>query len=107
VFINCLIENPSFDSQTKENMTLKEKAFGSKCTLSEKFIKSVCTVMCVCVHACLFICMCMTIYVRTLKAKNAKVGIFSQVLSSGVVESILQWAKIKSQVQLLQIVYVY
>lgn len=42
VFINCLIENPSFDSQTKENMTLKEKSFGSKCTVSEKFIKSVC-----------------------------------------------------------------
>lgn len=62
VFINCLIENPAFDSQTKENMTLKEKSFGSKCTLSEKFIKS--------------------------------------VLSSGVVESILQWAKVKSQTQL-------
>lgn len=43
VFINCLIENPAFDSQTKENMTLKEKSFGSKCTLSEKFIKSVCS----------------------------------------------------------------
>ena len=42
VFINCLIENPSFDSQTKENMTLKERSFGSKCNLSEKFIKSVC-----------------------------------------------------------------
>ncbi len=43
VFINCLIENPAFDSQTKENMTLKEKSFRSKCTLSEKFIKSVCS----------------------------------------------------------------
>ena len=31
VFINCLIENPAFDSQTKENMTLKQSAFGSKC----------------------------------------------------------------------------
>ena len=32
VFVNCLIENPAFDSQTKENMTLKQSAFGSKCT---------------------------------------------------------------------------
>ena len=23
VFVNCLVENPAFDSQTKENMTLK------------------------------------------------------------------------------------
>ncbi|KAF9913814.1 DNA topoisomerase 2, partial [Lobosporangium transversale] len=41
VFINCLIENPAFDSQTKENMTLKQSAFGSKCELSEKFIKEI------------------------------------------------------------------
>ncbi|XP_036407893.1 DNA topoisomerase 2-alpha [Megalops cyprinoides] len=40
LFINCLIENPTFDSQTKENMTLQQKSFGSACTLSEKFIKS-------------------------------------------------------------------
>lgn len=41
LFINCLIVNPSFDSQTKENMTLQVKNFGSKCTLSEKFIHQV------------------------------------------------------------------
>ncbi|KAL7740436.1 hypothetical protein ACLKA6_013229 [Drosophila palustris] len=38
IFVNCLIENPTFDSQTKENMTLQVKSFGSKCALSEKFI---------------------------------------------------------------------
>lgn len=43
VFINCLIENPTFDSQTKENMTLKPKSFGSQCPLGEKFIKQVST----------------------------------------------------------------
>ncbi|KAL1432034.1 hypothetical protein MTO96_013397 [Rhipicephalus appendiculatus] len=37
LFVNCLIENPTFDSQTKENMTLPAKKFGSKCELSEKF----------------------------------------------------------------------
>ena len=42
VFVNCQIENPSFDSQTKENMTLKVKSFGSTCSLSDKFIKQVC-----------------------------------------------------------------
>ena len=41
IFINCLIENPSFDSQTKENMTLKARSFGSSCSLSDKFIKQV------------------------------------------------------------------
>ncbi|XP_043215236.1 DNA topoisomerase 2-alpha-like isoform X2 [Amphibalanus amphitrite] len=41
VFINCLIVNPAFDSQTKENMILQVKSFGSKCTLSDKFIGQV------------------------------------------------------------------
>ncbi|XP_037024697.1 DNA topoisomerase 2 [Bradysia coprophila] len=59
VFVNCLIVNPTFDSQTKENMTLQAKSFGSKCTLTEKFMKG--------------------------------------VASSGIVESVLQWAKFKAQ----------
>nr|KIR87863.1 DNA topoisomerase II [Cryptococcus tetragattii IND107] len=41
IFVNALIENPAFDSQTKENLTLKSSAFGSKCELSEEFIKKV------------------------------------------------------------------
>lgn len=40
LFVNALIENPTFDSQTKENMTLQPKSFGSKCSLSEKFMNS-------------------------------------------------------------------
>ena len=28
IFINCLIENPTFDSQTKETMTLQARSFG-------------------------------------------------------------------------------
>ena len=47
VFINCLIENPSFDSQTKENMTLKPKSFGSQCPLDEKFTKQVSILTCI------------------------------------------------------------
>ena len=38
VFVNCLIENPAFDSQTKENMTLVQKNFGSTAKISEKFV---------------------------------------------------------------------
>lgn len=41
IFVNSLIENPTFDSQTKETMTLQSKSFGSKCEVSEKFIKEI------------------------------------------------------------------
>jgi len=41
VFVKCLIENPSFDSQTKETLTTKQSKFGSRCELSEKFLKEV------------------------------------------------------------------
>lgn len=62
VFVNCLIVNPTFDSQTKENMTLQAKSFGSKCPLSDKFINN--------------------------------------VAKSGIVESVLSWAKFKAQTDL-------
>ena len=39
VFINSLIENPAFDSQTKETLTLKPSAFGSKAAFDDKFFK--------------------------------------------------------------------
>lgn len=32
-----MIENPTFDSQTKETMTLQSKSFGSKCEMTDKF----------------------------------------------------------------------
>ncbi|EAR83749.1 DNA topoisomerase IV (macronuclear) [Tetrahymena thermophila SB210] len=41
IFMNCLIVNPSFDSQTKDTLTTKASAFGSKPELSEKFIKKI------------------------------------------------------------------
>ncbi|TIC47232.1 DNA topoisomerase II [Wallemia mellicola] len=41
VFVNSMIENPAFDSQTKETLTLKATQFGSKCPLSEEFHKKV------------------------------------------------------------------
>eukprot|EP00418_Pyrodinium_bahamense_P093889 CAMPEP_0179046870 /NCGR_PEP_ID=MMETSP0796-20121207/18908_1 /TAXON_ID=73915 /ORGANISM="Pyrodinium bahamense, Strain pbaha01" /LENGTH=1296 /DNA_ID=CAMNT_0020743305 /DNA_START=92 /DNA_END=3983 /DNA_ORIENTATION=+ len=41
VFINCLIENPAFSSQTKEQMTLKQSNFGSSCNIPKAFIEEV------------------------------------------------------------------
>ncbi len=39
VFVNTAIVNPSFDSQTKETLTLKAAKFGSTFNLSDKFLK--------------------------------------------------------------------
>ena len=39
LFINCLIENPTFSSQTKEVLTSKQKDFGSECIIPDRFIK--------------------------------------------------------------------
>ncbi|GAB7354952.1 hypothetical protein MBLNU459_g5568t1 [Dothideomycetes sp. NU459] len=41
LFVNALIVNPAFNSQTKEQLTTKSSQFGSKCTLSEKFLKDI------------------------------------------------------------------
>eukprot|EP00928_Gymnodinium_smaydae_P069983 TRINITY_DN53940_c0_g1_i1.p1 TRINITY_DN53940_c0_g1~~TRINITY_DN53940_c0_g1_i1.p1 ORF type:complete len:1309 (-),score=272.18 TRINITY_DN53940_c0_g1_i1:634-4497(-) len=41
VFVKCLIENPAFDSQTKETLTTKQSKFGSRCELSDKFLDEV------------------------------------------------------------------
>ena len=41
IFVNCLVDNPVFDSQTKEFLSLQKKSFGSTCKLSDKFMKLV------------------------------------------------------------------
>nr|POE53574.1 dna topoisomerase 2 [Quercus suber] len=41
LFVNCLIVNPAFTSQTKEQLTTKPSAFGSKPQVSEKFLNSI------------------------------------------------------------------
>lgn len=41
VFINSLIVNPAFDSQTKENLISRPNTFGSQCELPEKMLKAV------------------------------------------------------------------
>ena len=41
LFVNAQIENPAFTSQTKEQLTTKPSAFGSKCPLPDDFIAKV------------------------------------------------------------------
>jgi DNA topoisomerase II len=41
VFVNALIENPAFDSQTKETLTSKMSTFGSKCVIPEDSFKKI------------------------------------------------------------------
>jgi DNA topoisomerase-2 len=41
LFVNCLIVNPAFTSQTKEQLTTKHTQFGSKCSVSDDFLKKI------------------------------------------------------------------
>jgi DNA topoisomerase-2 len=41
LFINCVVENPSFESQTKDEMSTPAAKFGSRVDISEKFIDKV------------------------------------------------------------------
>lgn len=68
LFVNALVENPSFDSQTKETLTLKASAFGSKVDLSEEFIK---------------------------KGETSHENELIVVIKSGIVENVLSWARFK------------
>lgn len=41
LFINCLIENPAFTSQTKEQLTTRVKDFGSRCEVPIEFVNKI------------------------------------------------------------------
>uniref|UniRef100_M4B4Y5 DNA topoisomerase 2 n=1 Tax=Hyaloperonospora arabidopsidis (strain Emoy2) TaxID=559515 RepID=M4B4Y5_HYAAE len=41
IFINCQVENPTFDSQMKEYMTSRPQTYGSSCMLPERLLKLV------------------------------------------------------------------
>mmetsp|Transcript_6300 Transcript_6300/g.15115 ORF Transcript_6300/g.15115 Transcript_6300/m.15115 type:complete len:1236 (-) Transcript_6300:176-3883(-) len=62
IFVNSLIVNPAFDSQTKETLTLKASSFGSKCSVSDSSI--------------------------------------SKLLKTGIVDTVLQWAKAKESIDM-------
>lgn len=38
IFVNCLIENPSFDSQTKETLNSVKSKFGSTCNIPQSLV---------------------------------------------------------------------
>jgi DNA topoisomerase-2 len=40
LFVNCVVENPAFDSQTKETLNTPVAKFGSRCEVPDDFIKS-------------------------------------------------------------------
>ena len=39
IFLNCTIDNPSFDSQTKDHLNTSVQNFGSNCEVSDKFVE--------------------------------------------------------------------
>jgi DNA topoisomerase-2 len=39
LFVRCVVENPAFDSQTKDYMNTPVASFGSSCDISDKFIE--------------------------------------------------------------------
>ena len=41
LFLRCDVENPSFDSQTKDNMNTPSNKFGSTCSVSDAFIEKI------------------------------------------------------------------
>ena len=41
LFVNCVVENPAFDSQTKDTMNTNISKFGSTCKISDTFIDKV------------------------------------------------------------------
>ncbi|RCI09579.1 hypothetical protein L249_4122 [Ophiocordyceps polyrhachis-furcata BCC 54312] len=41
IFVNCLVNNPAFTSQTKEQLTTKASQFGSRCVLGDEFLKKI------------------------------------------------------------------
>ena len=42
IYLNSVIENPSFDSQTKERLITPKTKFGSQPEISDKFVKKIC-----------------------------------------------------------------
>ncbi|KAB5554648.1 DNA topoisomerase [Coniochaeta sp. 2T2.1] len=41
IFVSALVNNPTFNSQTKEQLTSKPSSFGKKCELTDSFLKRV------------------------------------------------------------------
>jgi len=83
VFVNALIDNPAFDSQTKETLTTRQASFGSKCDVPDSMLKEG-----------LFFSIILrnsTISIGLLHIHDA---LFA-VGNSGIVDTLLSWADFK------------
>lgn len=81
LFVRCLVENPTFDSQTKETLTLQQSKFGGKKpTLSEEFIKKGTG--------------------PAVPTSYSGLTCCSEVVKSSIVDSVLNWAKYKADTDL-------
>jgi DNA topoisomerase-2 len=79
LFVNALIENPTFDSQTKETLTLPAGKFGTKPMVSEEFMKK---------------------GMAHFKLQAYLSYKHLQVSKSAIVENVLNWAKSKADQQI-------
>lgn len=87
VFVRSLIDNPAFDSQTKETLTTRATKFGSTAAVSEKVLKkSKCVPLSrkVTQHPT----MCLTL------------GVLTTVAKTDIVNHVLNWAKFKQKTEL-------
>ncbi|KAK8948652.1 DNA topoisomerase 2 [Platanthera zijinensis] len=87
VFANALIDNPAFDSQTKETLTTHQGSFGSKCELSQDFLKKSKHFFINCNQ--ISIILQQVNHVHQLKFSIPAIG------KSGIVESFLSWEDFK------------
>lgn len=90
VFVNSLIDNPAFDSQTKETLTTRQSSFGSKCELSADFMKK-------CMQKIPIECIKMETMVLPTLLSHC---MFVTVAKCGVVENVLTWADFKQSKEL-------
>ena len=102
VFVNAMIENPAFDSQTKETLITPAKSFGSKYEVSEgASLREQCTIivrlvemrrrgLCCASPACIS---------RGCFFKSRRcfprAGLLKKLMACGVVENIMAWASFK------------
>lgn len=81
LFVNAMVENPAFDSQTKECLNTKKSQFGSKPVLSEEFFKKGAPVP--------------RLPSPSTQSLTHAPLLSPSVLKSGIVDNILSWAKFK------------
>ena len=96
VFVNCLIENPAFDSQTKDTLTTTKKSFGTTAELPEKLIKQVLSALRLWPPRNECACWPVLVYAHLPRLPC----VYLQIAKSGLLDRVLMWAKFKESTQL-------